>query len=173
MLMKFSKLFSRQVVASSVLGLSLVFSNVASASVELGAARSGGVAAFGPFSESVSGPLRSVLERCLVRPYGHRANGGQVLGDYESTCSALVRDGRSALVAFDESGTLDLAWELKLIGSDYSDGGDLWDVAVWDEQFHLVLEAQRVLAFGDPFEALVQLTDAHPSAQRHDPALDE
>lgn len=136
-----------------------------------GAARADeGPAAFSP---AVIRAIRTTLEQCLVRPYGYRKDGERVLGFYQSTCPGVIRDGRTALVPLSAEENSERGWEVRLLGSEYGDNGDLWDVAVWDEQGHLVLEAQRVLAFGDPLEALSILTGAHPQAALNDPSLDE
>ncbi len=117
--------------------------------------------------------IRATLERCLIRTYGLKEDGVRVLGPYLSQCSGLVRQGRTAFVPVSPEQESEKGWEIRLIGSEYSDGGDLWDVVVWDERGHLLLEAQRVLAFGDAFEAIAILTGAEPQASLHDPELDE
>jgi hypothetical protein len=126
-----------------------------------------------PIGVQAEDEIRSTLERCLIRTYGNRADGGRVLGPYLSRCAGLVRQGRTAFVPLSFEAGAERGWEIRLIGSAYSDGGDLWDVVVWDETGHLLLEAQRVLAFGDAFEAVVILTGAEPKASVHDPELDE
>jgi hypothetical protein len=127
----------------------------------------------GPLRLQSEDEIRTTLERCLIRTYGLQADGGRVLGPYLSTCAGLVRQGRTAFVPMSVEAGAERGWEIRLIGSEYSDGGDLWDVAVWDEKGHLLLEAERVLAFGDAFEAVAILTGAEPQASLHDPELDE
>lgn len=127
----------------------------------------------GPLAPEPEQAIRATLESCLVRPYGIRPDGERILGHYRSTCRGVIRDGRSALVPLSATGGPEQGWEVQLIGSQYSDGGDLWDLAVWDDQGHLVLEADRVLAFGDPLEALAIITGAHPQSMLHDAELDE
>jgi hypothetical protein len=117
--------------------------------------------------------IRATLDRCLVRTYGLKADGGRVLGPYLSSCPELVRQGRTALIPLSLEDGSERSWEIRLLGSEYSDGGDLWDVVVWDEKGHLLMEAQRVPAFGDAFEAGAILTGANPQASMHDAELDE
>lgn len=129
-----------------------------------------------PFSFSLVQSMRTTLERCLVRPYGYQKSGELVFGHYQSVCPEVVREGHSATVSLEvtlENGTSTETWELQLIGSEFTDGGDLWDIALWDHRAHLLLESQRVLTFGDPFEAWNLLTGAKPSGRVHDPRLDE
>jgi hypothetical protein len=127
----------------------------------------------GPFAPDAEKAIRETLEQCLVRPFGIRSDGSRVFGHYQSSCAGVIRDGRAALVPLSATAGSDQGWEVRLIGSEYSDGGDLCDVAVWDDKGHLVMESQRVLAFGDPLEALTILTGAHPQSSIHDPELDE
>ena len=126
----------------------------------------------GTLATSVLPALRVKLEQCLIRPYGHTVQGNEVIGDYRSLCSEVVREGRSAFFAIQANASAS-AWEVQLLGSPYSDGGDISDVALWNDRNQLVLEAQRVISFGDPLEALVRLSGAKPAQKIYDSSLDQ
>lgn len=142
-------------------------------SVGLSAAQAQAVDSVSPFSASITESLRLTLEKCLVRPYGYEKSGHLVFGHYRSLCSEVLTQGLGAWISLADSADSTQTYELQMIGSDHSDGGDLWDLAVWDDRLHLVLESQRVLTFGDPLEAWVLLTGARPVQQVHEPDLDQ
>lgn len=131
----------------------------------------------GALAPDAAAAFRAKLEQCLVRPYGTGEAEQKILGHFRSSCADVIRDGRSALVVLpsgsEAEAGIESGWEVRLLGSEFADDGDLWDVAVWDQKGHLVVEAQRVLAFGDPLEAISLLTGARPQAMIHDPSLDE
>ncbi|MBU6376647.1 MAG: hypothetical protein KGQ59_11665 [Bdellovibrionales bacterium] len=126
------------------------------------------------FSSDRQYSLRTTLEKCLVRPYGIRADGSVINGAYESICEGVERSGLVATVGLAAGGRPEARYEVQLIGSLETQAADqLWDVAIWDENAHLVLEAQNVVALGDPFEAIVRLSGTRPTLRRHDDRLDE
>ncbi|NDD90782.1 hypothetical protein EBZ37_01670 [bacterium] len=117
--------------------------------------------------------LRSTLEKCLVRPYGIRSDGSTVNGAYQSICDGVERRGLVATVWLAAGGRPEARYEIQLIGSEANESDQLWDVAVWDENSNLVLEARGVIALGDPFEAIARLIGAKPTLRIHDDRLDE
>jgi hypothetical protein len=93
--------------------------------------------------------LDTLASQCAVVPYAV-VDGTKVQGTARSECAALVLNNNQL-----NFNVLGQSFTAQVQDSADSDGGDLNDLQVTNEQGQIVVQASNILAYGDVIQALV------------------